>query len=106
MGKQGDGSTFREHMAEIPEEKKFVLHCAMSAGAIVPQGDLPYPDDPNVTGGVLPMVMIEGELARIDGEETLGKVLVSITLKDAVVLRRTIDRLESALDATKQHERN
>jgi hypothetical protein len=106
MAKPGDGSEFRDRLAETPPEKQLFLTCSMSGGAILPKDNLPFQDDPNIVGSGLPIVLIEGQLSRLDGEDESDTVVIGISFKDAVVLRRTIDRLEQAIDESKAHEHN
>ena len=107
----GDGSEFAESLKDIPLEKRFSLHCKMSAGAMLPKSHLPEPNDPNIVGDHLPVVMITGELTHAapgipEEEASLGEVCISLSLADAKILKRSIIRLEEAIDPSKKHERN
>jgi hypothetical protein len=111
MGKIGDGREFADHLKDIPNDKRFALQCQMSAGAMLPKEHLADPTDPNIVGEHLPVLMVTGELSRAapgfpDEECVLGQVCISITLADAKILKRSITRLEQAIDPSKEHERN
>jgi len=41
-----------------------------------------------------------------EDEASLGEVCISLSLADAKILKRSIIRLEEAIDPSKKHERN